>query len=227
MKHAVLFLLAGLVAVGSAAAQERTIIVQHDRTLDYFSVRVGLWFPKDVEKTFSTNNISEQQVDQSQAIGLDFHYRYDIGRPLLFDFSVGGWYSSYAFKYREVIQDPALVQEADSWVALVPITLGLSVNILPENPIQPYIGAGVGGYVGISGTTQYVGYNPVRTKHSEDKTLFAFGGYVSAGVDLFISPAFGFNLGAKYQLVTFKEILLTQQKDFTGLQVLAGITTRI
>ena len=226
MKRILFLLLAGLFFAGVTQAQDRTIVIQN-KTLDYFSIRVGVWFPKDLEKQFSTNNVSLQQVDQSQAIGFDFHYRYDIGRPLMFDFSVGGWYSSYVFKYREVIQDPSLVQEANAWAAVVPITLGLSINLLPETPIQPHVGAGIGGYVGTSGTTEYVGINPVRTKFTADKTLFTFGGYVEASVDLFVSPAFGFNIGAKYQIVNFKEELLTKQKVFSGVQLLVGITTRI
>ncbi|MBI5646874.1 MAG: outer membrane beta-barrel protein [Ignavibacteriae bacterium] len=227
MKTAVYTLVLAAMLAGSSLAQERTVVVERGRSLDLFSVRAGLWFPKDHEKTFTNDNIDKQQIDQSQAVGLDFHYRYDIGRPLTFDFSLGGWYSSYAFKFSEQINDPALVQEADAWAAIVPITVGLSVTVIPEGPIQPFAGAGVGGYVGVSGTTEIVGLQPLRTKHNKDKTLFAFGGYVHAGVDFFITPAFGINLTGKYQVVTFKEYLFTMQKEFTGLQVLAGITTRL
>jgi hypothetical protein len=220
--------IAGAVAA-SAFAQERTVVIREATQTDFFSVRAGVWFPKDAEKKFTFANAEDQSIDQSQALGLDFGYRYPMGRPLYFDFSFSGWYSTYAFKYTDLLKYPSDVQQADAWVVVVPITVGISVNPLPTGPLQPYAQAGVGLYAGISGTTEYKGLGPGATTstHKEDKTLTAFGGYFGAGLDFFITPAFGVSLGGKYQIIEFKEELLTKQKVFSGLQILFGVTTRM
>ena len=229
MKTLLTVLLISVFALAPAIAQERTVertVIVRQET-DFFSLRVGTWFPKDKEKEFSTNNISAQQIDQSQAIGIDFTYRYPMGRPLYFDFSMSGWYSTYSFKYRDILQFPSDVQEADAWAVIIPITVGISINPLPDNPLQPYAQIGVGAYVGTSGDTQYKGMPATKVTTKDDKTLVSFGGFFGAGLDFFLTPSFAVSLGGKYHLVTFKEELLTKQKDFTGLQVLLGITTRI
>ncbi|MBL0177166.1 MAG: outer membrane beta-barrel protein [Ignavibacteria bacterium] len=229
MKTLLTVLLISVFALAPVIAQERTVertVIVRQET-DFFSLRVGTWFPKDKEKEFSTNNISTQQIDQSQAIGLDFTYRYPMGRPLYFDFAISGWYSTYNFKFREIINDPAVVQEADAWVVIVPVTVGISINPLPDNPLQPYAQIGIGGYFGTSGRSEYQVANTVKTTTKYDKTLIAFGGFVGLGLDFFITPSFALSLGGKYHIVTFDEEFLTRQKDFTGLQVLLGITTRI
>ncbi|MBL0177173.1 MAG: outer membrane beta-barrel protein [Ignavibacteria bacterium] len=119
------------------------------------------------------------------------------------------------------------MQEADAWVVIVPVTVGISINPLPDNPLQPYAQIGIGGYFGTSGRSEYQVANTVKTTTKYDKTLIAFGGFVGLGLDFFITPSFALSLGGKYHIVTFDEEFLTRQKDFTGLQVLLGITTRI
>ncbi len=228
LPFALLFSLGAIALQAQDRTERTTVIVSEDLKQDYFSIRFGAWFPRDVEKTFtqqSAENIP-QTIDQSQAIGLDFHYRYEIGWPLLFDFSIGGWYSTYAFKALETLSSPSLVQEADAWVAIAPITAGLSVNPLPKgNPLQPYATAGIGAYVGVSGTSDVIVGRPGT--HSDDKTLVAFGGYAGVGLAFMLTRGFGLDIGVKYQFVSFKEEMFTKQKDFTGLQILAGITTRL
>jgi outer membrane protein W len=219
-------LIAGAVAA-SALAQERTIVIREATQTDFFSVRAGVWFPKDAEKKFTFANAEDQSIDQSQALGLDFTYRYPMGRPLYFDFSFSGWYSTYAFKYTDILKYPSDIQQADAWVVVVPVTVGISVNPLPNGPLQPYAQAGVGLYAGICGTTEYKGMPATTTTHKENKTVVSFGGYFGAGLDFFITPAFGVSLGGKYQVIEFKEELLTKQKVFTGLQILFGVTTRL
>jgi len=205
------------------------IIKKEKEKLDYLSIRVGTWFPKDKEQGFQFKDVSynnaKSSIDQSQALGLDFHYRNSLGSQLFVDFSVSGWYSTYSFKFNETLADPSLAQEASSWVVVVPITLGLSLNPLPDNPVQPYAMAGIGAYVGVTG--REVTVNGQGRHITEDKSKVALGGYIGAGLDFFLTPGFGLSLGLKYQLVKFDEAMFTQQKDFTGLQVLLGITSAL
>ncbi|MDH7515036.1 MAG: hypothetical protein QHI48_04050 [Bacteroidota bacterium] len=222
----------------SLLAQEtqRTTVVRERVKQDIFSIRVGAWFPRDVERSFALQDANagniDQTIDQSQALGIDFQYRYEIIRPVLFDISVGGWYSSYAFRLNQlpVNPTPSLTREADAWVVVIPVTAGLSVNPLPqESSLQPFLCVEGGAYVGVSGTTEWK-YDPssaeLRSKNTGDKTLIAFGGAAGAGVDLFLGRSLGVGVAAKYHVVTFKEPLLTQQKDFTGLQIQIGLTMR-
>jgi opacity protein-like surface antigen len=205
-----------------------TIIVKDEiQYKNYYTIRLGLWFPKDKEKEFTYENVThgelESTIDQSQALGLDFHYRKDIGRPLFFDFAVQFWYSSYDFKPSDlwkVGQDT--IRNANAWYAVIPVTAGLSFAPLPEGMLQPYVMAGVGGYLGITGTEVYINNN---ARHNDDDVQFVFGGFIGAGCDVLLSQRFGLSAALKYQFVEFKEPLLTQQKNLTGLQVMLGIVS--
>ena len=150
-------------AAGTIVAQEGTkeketkIRIEQTKEMkdSYYTVRFGAWFPKDEEKNFNYNgNVIDETdglVDQSQALGLDFHFRRNVGRPLFFDVSVSGWYTQTDFSFDETINNPDLIKSADAWAVVVPVTIGLSVAPLPDNPFQPYAMAGGGAYIGITG----------------------------------------------------------------------------
>lgn len=213
------------------AQNDRVVVVDETHKRDHFSIRVGAWFPKDTEKEFTFDDASfskaDSRIEQSQALGLDFHYRSEVGHPLYFDFAAGAWYSSYDFSPSTLAENPAKLQDAASWAVIVPLTLGASFTVLPDNPIQPYAMAGIGAYVGFS--ERSLGFEFGRTdgmvSKKENKTLVRVGWYFGAGVDFYISRSFAFSLAAKYTSLKYQEKLYTQQQDFTGLQVSLGFTT--
>ncbi len=232
-----LFLLVLLATASLHAQQDKprddrtTIVVQQDEQLkqNYYSMRVGAWFPKDWEKDFKVNDVSindaDGDIDQSQALGLDFHFRRNVGRPLFVDLAVSGWYSSYTYKLRNTaLIDPDKILSADSWVVIIPVTVGLSVAPLPDNPIQPYAMAGLGAYFGLTGRSLQISE---RNELNDDDTHIQFGWYFGAGLDFLFSPEFGISVAAKYQMIEYKEEMFTGQKDFSGVQAMAGIVLKL
>lgn len=208
--------------------QSEVIIKLEEEPPDYMAVRLGLWFPKDKEKSFTSKDLdlteenTDAKIEQSQAFGLDFHYRSRLAHPLYLDFAVGFWYTTYDWNAR--LANSANLEVVNSYALIIPLTIGVSFNPLPENPIQPYAMAGIGAYGAFSSED----YTFVGGRH-EDKNKFdvAFGGFVGAGLDFYILSGFGASVGLKYQIATFKEKLYTQQKDLTGLQVQAGIAMKL
>ncbi|MBR9979378.1 MAG: outer membrane beta-barrel protein [Bacteroidetes bacterium] len=224
-----------LLGSGVAFAQEREgqsetrIVLEQEKPQkqNYYSVRFGLWFPEDEAKgfNFEGNLIDETEgkIDQSQAMGLDFHFRKNIGSPLYTDLSVGGWYTTYQFSIDEVTSN-GLLREADAWALIVPITIGLSIAPLPDNPVQPYAMAGLGAYVAFTGR-ELLRMSDQNVNDTE--TFIRFGFYLGAGLDLMLAEAFGISVGAKYQFLEFDEPLFTGQKNFTGLQASIGVAMKI
>jgi hypothetical protein len=208
--------------------QQTQVIIREDSyATNYYAIRLGMWWPKDREKSFTYDNVTatdvKSEVTQSQAIGLDFHYRKALAKPLYFDAGLQGWYSPYTFRPLDLLTvDLDTVNSAEAWVLIVPVTVGLSVAPLPENPVQPYAMAGIGAYMGISGL-EVVKNGTGRYK--ADKQEVAFGGYIGAGIDLIILPRFGLSAAVKYTFCDFKEQLYTMQKNFTGLQILVGVSS--
>jgi hypothetical protein len=228
-----LYVVCLLALVGSIAwAQEKVerteiVIQEKQRFTNYYEIRIGAWFPKDMEKEFTvpeTNAEVTGTIDQSLALGLDFHFRKELSRPLFFDLALQGWYSSYGWEVRNIPGNlQQYVKHADAWAAVVPLTIGLSVTPLPDNPIQPYAMGGIGLYAGITGITYDVNANQTYARHKDDKELFSFGGYLGAGLDFLFLPKFGVSVAGKYQFCKFKEQLYTGQQDFQGLQLMLGI----
>ncbi|MAT40012.1 MAG: hypothetical protein CL946_10460 [Ectothiorhodospiraceae bacterium] len=189
----------------------------------YAAFRIGAWFPADVEKSFRLDEVSTEntrsRIEQSQAIGIDFHYQHLLGQPLYLDFNVSAWYSTYEFSSLEELSVGA-IENADSWAIIFPATLGLSFHPLSRSTMQPYVMAGGGAYFAIS-NSELMFFETVRTR-DEDQSDVAFGWFVGGGFDLLFSPTFGASLAARYQNVEFDRDLLTQQKDFSGLQISLG-----
>ncbi|MCZ7555726.1 MAG: porin family protein [Bacteroidia bacterium] len=238
MKYVIsIFLLVVLFTASIVAQQDKprddrtTIVIQQDQPekQNYYSIRAGVWFPKDWEKGFKFNDVSineaEGDIDQSQALGLDFHYRRNLGRPMYVDLAVSGWYSSYTYKLRSTsVANAEDILNADSWVVIVPVTLGLSVAPLPDNPFQPYAMLGGGAYFGLTGRSLKISE---RNELNDDDSHIRFGWYFGLGLDVFLSPEFGISAAAKYQNLEFEEELFTGQKDFTGVQAQLGIVLKM
>lgn len=222
-----------LVLLGATAyAQEKTqrteVVVkrEYDYT-NYYAMRFGFWIPKDREKVFTSGELTydaaKSEVNQS-AFGLDFHFRREIGRPLFLDFALQIWYSNYEFKFTEILGNPdSTLRSADGWAVLIPLTAGVSVAPIPDGPIQPYAMGGVGAYFAISGL-QRTTYGD-KTTHDKNMQKVAFGAYLGLGLDIFFTPKFGISIAGKYQFLSFTEPLYTQQKDFTGPQIMIGFAT--
>jgi opacity protein-like surface antigen len=238
MKYAIFIFVIMVVAVTQLAAQQdqprddrTTIVIQQDQPekQNYYSIRAGVWFPKDWEKGFKFKDVSineaEGDIDQSQALGLDFHYRRNLGRPVYVDLAVSGWYSSYTYKLRSTsIPTAEKILNADSWVVIVPVTLGLSIAPLPDNPFQPYAMVGGGAYFGLTGRSLQISE---RNELNEDDSHIRFGWYFGLGLDFFLTSEFGISAAAKYQNLEFEEELFTGQKDFTGIQAQLGIVLKM
>jgi opacity protein-like surface antigen len=222
-----------LIAMATAAFAQETqrteLIVKHEYDYkSFYAVRFGFWFPKDKEQSFAANNVSTAQIkediNQSQAFGLDFHFRKEVSKPLSLDFALQIWYTTYEVNFEQITADPDnVLRNVDSWAVIIPITAGLSVAPLPDGPIQPYAMAGIGAYIGISGL-QRTTYGD-KTTHDKSIQKVAFGGYIGAGLDIFLTERFGISLAGKYTIVKFSEQMYTQQMDFTGLQLMLGFAT--
>ncbi len=185
---------------------------------DYFTFRIGFWYPKDTDleyqgKTATTINA---EIDRSQAVGGDLHYRSTVGRPLYTDFSLGAWYSSYTFKYRQT--NLPLPSDISSYSLIVPLTIGLSISPLMETPFHPYAMIGGGVYVAFTGFKETKKEIQVDDSKIFGKPGFFFG----LGFDFMLSQSFGLSAGLKYHFVEFNQVLSTEQQNFTGPQIQIG-----
>ncbi len=233
MKKTVAVVLLVILTGGYAVAQEREkagdtkVIIKQEQPekQNYYTIRVGAWFPKDKEKGFDfDNNLVDEtdgKIDQSQALGIDFHFRNQASHPLYMDLSVGGWYTNYEFTANDVLDR---IQKNSAYAVIIPVTIGVSVAPLPDNPIQPYAMAGLGAYFGITGYD----IDQVSDQNaSASDTYVRFGYYLGAGLDFMFAESFGVSVGAKYQFLEFKDPLYTGQKVFTGLQAEVGIAMKM
>jgi hypothetical protein len=193
------------------------------------SFSAGLWLPKDAEKnlTFRDLNFDESNavIKQSQAYGGEIHFRGKMSFPLYFDFAASGWYSTYDLTPKTVDATPAdTVRSANAWVLIAPAQFGLSLTLFSGLPVEPYINAGAGVAFGISSLN-------VETRASEinedEKTDVRFAWYLGAGADVFLGRDVAITVSAKYQVLSFKEAMWTGQTDFSGVQLLAGLTYRL
>jgi opacity protein-like surface antigen len=220
-------------AVGIASAQqektggETKVVIQqvHEQKDNYYTVRVGAWFPKDKEQGVTLDDIAfdktEGAIEESQALGLDFHFRKNVGHPFYTDLSVGGWYTTYEFT-----PNLAALPRYDAWSLIVPVTIGLSVAPLPDNPFQPYAMVGLGAYIG------FTGHDALQVSDEnvpdDTDTYIRFGYFAGLGIDFMFAESFGISVGVKYQFVKFEEgQLFTGQQDFTGLQAQVGVAMKI
>lgn len=234
MKKALMIMLFVVMAGGFAVAQEKEksetrIVIQQEeyKRVNFYSIRVGAWFPKDKEQGITLDDVAFNEtqgaIDESQALGFDFHFRKSMGHPFYTDLSVGGWYTTYEFDPNTDILPN--FQRYDAWSAIVPVTIGLSVAPLPDNPFQPYAMVGLGAYFGFTGHDVL----QVSDKNVPDdtETYIRFGYFAGVGIDFMLSEGFGLSAGAKYQFLEFENSLFTGQKDFTGLQATLGVAMKM
>ncbi len=234
MKKAIMIALLVIVAGGFAAAQEREkttekiIVVQEEyKKVNYYSIRIGAWFPKDKEQGITLDDVAfnktQGAIDESQALGLDFHFRKSMGHPFYTDLSIGGWYTTYKFDPNtEVLPN---YRQYDAWTVIAPVTIGMSVAPLPENPVQPYVMVGLGAYFGFTGHDVLQVSN--ENLPDDTETYIRFGYFAGVGLDFMFAENFGISLGAKYQFLEFDKPLFTGQKDFTGLQASLGVAMKM
>jgi opacity protein-like surface antigen len=81
-------------------------------------------------------------------------------------------------------------EAGDDEVSVVPLTIGLRF-IVPSPVIEPYLGAGLGIY--------FSGIDDAYLGIDDDST--DFGGYMSLGMDFWLSPRVALNLEGKYHWV--------------------------
>jgi outer membrane protein W len=78
---------------------------------------------------------------------------------------------------------------------VVPLTIGGRL-ILPHPFIEPYVGAGLGLYFSSLKEDPRTGYSGI------DDSSADFGGYLSAGLDMWLNPRTALNFEGKYHWVT-------------------------
>ncbi len=77
---------------------------------------------------------------------------------------------------------------------VVPLTIG--VRLIAPNPIiEPYLGGGLGLYFSRLKEEAFTGFSGI------DDTSSDFGGYLSAGADLWLNPRMALNFEGKYHIV--------------------------
>ena len=77
---------------------------------------------------------------------------------------------------------------------VVPLTIGARL-IIPTPIIEPYLGAGMGLYFSSLDEPATTGFSGI------DDTSSDFGGYLSAGLDLWLNPRVALNFEGKYHFV--------------------------
>ncbi len=194
--------------------------------LNMNSLRAGAWIPKENAQDFSFNKISysdvRAKVQQSNIYGAEIEHRRNLSTFMYLHFTFSGWYTGYDFTRPASSDQDTLVTQASSYVLMFPIHIGLSLNLLPEFPISPFVSAAVGGTIAVSGLDYTEnGKNP---NTADTKLKVAFTWNFGAGCDFFVARNFAFSLAAKYQYLRFNEAMYTGQQDLSGVQLLFGIT---
>ena len=221
MKNIIVILAISLLSISNLFSQEQTYRGTNPPS-DYYSFRVGLWYPKDSKREYeiSEGTTLKGEVDQSQAFGFDLHYRYTVGRPMFTDFSLGAWYSTYDLKNAQT--SLSSITEVSAYTLFVPLTFGVSISPLTETPVHPYAMLGGGLYLAFTGRKE-----AKREAQLEDsKTFGHLGWYVGLGCDVMLSPAFGISAAVKYHAIEFQTMLATQQKNLSGPQVQVGVSIK-
>ncbi|MBE0606114.1 MAG: outer membrane beta-barrel protein [Deltaproteobacteria bacterium] len=134
---------------------------------------------------FGHLGIFDPNGDSGGLSGYDSGLNFDIGvgsRVSPF-FAVDGTFGAYA------------AERGSDEASVVPMTIGGRL-ILPHPFVEPYVGAGLGIYFSSLKEDPRPGFSGI------DDTSTDFGGYLSAGLDLWLSPRSALNLEGKYHWVT-------------------------
>ncbi len=210
--------------------QEYVIVMRMAQPVDFLDIRAGLWSTKDAEKEFTWKGVVQQgTIDQAQAYGVDFHHHAHFGGPFFGDFTLGVWYSSFSFSGAADVIRPDEIAKSEAWAVIFPAHLGLSFAPFHDMFVSPYVAVGVGGAGAVSSITNYNAANSTLQGEDGEKNDFqaALAATFGAGVNLYITRGFGISIGARYELLKFKEALHTNQQNLSGLQLLIGFAQRM
>ncbi len=134
---------------------------------------------------FGHLGIFEPNGDLDGLSGYDSGMNFEIGvgsrvSPIL---AIDGTFGGYSAEY------------GPNEAAVVPMTIGGRL-IIPHPFIEPYVGAGLGIYF------SSLKEPPVGAFSGIDDTSADFGGYLSAGLDMWLNPRTALNFEGKYHWVT-------------------------
>jgi opacity protein-like surface antigen len=115
---------------------------------------------------------------------------YDTG--MNFDLGIGSRVSP-VFAVEGAVGGYASERGSDE-ATVVPLTIGGRL-ILPHPFVEPYVGAGLGIYFSSLKEDPRPGYSGI------DDSSTDFGGYLSAGLDLWLSPRAALNFEGRYQFI--------------------------
>ena len=141
---------------------------------------------------FAHLGIFDPNTDVDGLDGYDSGGNFDIGvgsrvSPL---FAIDGTFSAYG------------TDRGSDEARVVPLTIGGRL-IIPHPFIEPYVGAGLGLYFSSLDEAPRTGFSGI------DDTSSDFGGYLSAGLDMWLNPRVALNFEGKYHWVdpTFEDNL--------------------
>ncbi len=134
---------------------------------------------------FGHLGIFDPNSDVDGLNGYDSGMNFDIGVGSRVSpaFAIDGTFGAYSAK------------RGSDEATVVPITIGGRL-IIPHPFIEPYIGAGLGLYFSSLKEDPYPGFTGI------DDTSADFGGYLSAGLDMWLNPRTALNFEGKYHMVT-------------------------
>jgi opacity protein-like surface antigen len=133
---------------------------------------------------FAHLGIFDPNNDLDGLRGYDSGGNFDIGvgsrvSPL---FAIDGTFSAYG------------TDRGSDEARVVPLTIGGRL-IIPHPFIEPYVGAGLGLYFSSLDEAPRTGFSGI------DDTSSDFGGYLSAGLDMWLNPRVALNFEGKYHFV--------------------------
>lgn len=194
--------LAALVLAALAAVPASAQYYGGDNTLRF---RAGLFEPEgdsqywdDAEALF-TGDASELE---DTVLGVDYQRSLDPAGRFSLLVSASGFEGEDRREDRFFEDDLGFPIEHDVILTLAAFTAGVNVDLLPQGPIRPYVGAGGGYYVWeLEETGDFVSAGPAANtiffeSFVEDGATFGY--YYLAGVGVPINPSFGLFAEARW-----------------------------
>jgi len=221
-----------LLSVHADAAVERQRRTRDRYPHSSLDFHFGAWDFADGDFEFETHytydpRTGERLSDVSvSGIGGFFAYTYRLDRRFAWEFAIGG------FTQAEVvtIEEPRYTSRHQNYyepilskthqVTLVPISFSaLFYPFSIASPLRPYIGGGIGPYLGVESFTEEHYWDEVVP--TDVSILIALGRFIGGGVDLFLNKHFGFNVDFRYHKVKFHK-QIGGMKEYSGPQLSCG-----